>query len=192
LGELKDFRQHLYEGLELLVETGSLCEAYHSARLAGKYLMNIQGQAEQAVEFLIFSQRHFFEKQEELEVTSRLDRLKKNLSPEVFEAAARRAGTRDPMTTAAMLLEYFSPRDDAESPSESPEQALDDLGDLLTQRETEVLHLLADGLNSREVSEHLVLSVGTVRWYMKQIYSKLDVHSRSEAIARARTLQLIE
>jgi predicted ATPase/DNA-binding CsgD family transcriptional regulator len=62
----------------------------------------------------------------------------------------------------------------------------------LTEREREILRLIADGLNSREVAEQLVLSVGTVRWYLKQIYSKLDAHSRSEAIAHARELGLLD
>ncbi len=61
----------------------------------------------------------------------------------------------------------------------------------LTQRELEILRLTADGLNSREVAERLVLSVETIRWYLKLIYSKLDVHSRSEAIARAKALNLL-
>lgn len=62
---------------------------------------------------------------------------------------------------------------------------------LLTGRELEILQLSADGLNSREIAERLVLSVGTVRWYLKQIYSKLDAHSRSQAIAHARSLGLL-
>ena len=39
-------------------------------------------------------------------------------------------------------------------------------------------------LASALIAEQLVLSVGTVRWYIKQIYGKLDAHSRAEAIAR--------
>ncbi len=61
----------------------------------------------------------------------------------------------------------------------------------LTEREIEIVQLLADGLNSREIAERLFLSVETIRWYIKIIYSKLDVHSRSEAIARAKELNLL-
>ncbi len=61
----------------------------------------------------------------------------------------------------------------------------------LTEREVEILHLIAAGLNSREIAERLILSVETIRWYIKIIYSKLDVHSRSEAIARAKELNLL-
>jgi non-specific serine/threonine protein kinase len=62
---------------------------------------------------------------------------------------------------------------------------------LLTEREIEILRLVADGLNSREIAEALVLSVGTVRWYIKEIYSKLDAHSRAQALARAKALKLL-
>jgi DNA-binding CsgD family transcriptional regulator len=63
--------------------------------------------------------------------------------------------------------------------------------DFLSEREREIIQLIADGLNSREIAEQLHLSVTTVRWYLRQIYSKLDVHSRAECIARARTLELL-
>ena len=60
-----------------------------------------------------------------------------------------------------------------------------------SQRELEILHLLADGLNSREIAQRLYLSVTTIRWYQRQLYSKLDAHTRSEAIARARELKIL-
>jgi len=58
----------------------------------------------------------------------------------------------------------------------------------LTERELEILHLLATGLTNREIAEALVLTPGTVRWYLNQIYSKLHVKSRTQAIIRAREL----
>ena len=64
-------------------------------------------------------------------------------------------------------------------------------GSDLSEREREILRLLADGLNSREMAEGLFLSVQTIRWYLKNIYSKLDAHSRSEALARAKSLNLL-
>lgn len=66
-----------------------------------------------------------------------------------------------------------------------------DLPDPLTERELEIIGLVADGLTSQEIADSLMLSKGTIRWYRKQIYSKLHVHSRSEAIARAKELNLL-
>lgn len=62
----------------------------------------------------------------------------------------------------------------------------------LTKREMEILRLFAQGLSDREIAQKLVLAQGTVKWYNKQLYSKLDVHSRAEAVARARELGLLE
>jgi ATP/maltotriose-dependent transcriptional regulator MalT len=65
------------------------------------------------------------------------------------------------------------------------------LPDALTIRELEVLGLMATGLSNRAIAEQLVISVGTAKWYVSQILSKLAVNSRTQAIARARELQLI-
>ena len=61
--------------------------------------------------------------------------------------------------------------------------------DRITDREMEILKLLADGLTNREIAECLVLTVGTVKWYNRQIYGKLEVKNRTQAVARARKLQ---
>ena len=61
----------------------------------------------------------------------------------------------------------------------------------LTARESEVLCLIGRGLDNREIAERLVVSLDTVRWYSKQIYSKLNVHSRTEAVIRAGELGLL-
>jgi predicted ATPase/DNA-binding CsgD family transcriptional regulator len=60
----------------------------------------------------------------------------------------------------------------------------------LTGRETEILQLIFEGLSNREIAERLVLSPGTVKWYTGQIYAKLGVSTRTQAIARARQLGL--
>jgi len=61
----------------------------------------------------------------------------------------------------------------------------------LTPRETEVLALIEEGLSNREIAERLVLTVGTVKWYASQIYSKLGVQNRSEAVYVARQFDLL-
>ncbi|NIV35261.1 MAG: HTH domain-containing protein, partial [Anaerolineae bacterium] len=54
----------------------------------------------------------------------------------------------------------------------------------LSERELEVLRLLATTRSAPEIAEQLVISVNTVRSHIKSIYSKLDVHRRMEAIQR--------
>jgi LuxR family maltose regulon positive regulatory protein len=60
--------------------------------------------------------------------------------------------------------------------------------DALTQREREVLRLLVEGASNREIAEHLVLSVNTVKKHVFNICCKLHVQSRTQAIAKARKL----
>ena len=61
----------------------------------------------------------------------------------------------------------------------------------LTPREREVLHLLSEGASNREIARRLVLSTGTVKKYVYNICGKLGVQSRTQALARARTLHLL-
>lgn len=62
----------------------------------------------------------------------------------------------------------------------------------LSKRAVEILRLLAEGLADREIAERLVMTVNTVKWYNRQIYSILGVGNRSQAIARARELHLLD
>ena len=61
----------------------------------------------------------------------------------------------------------------------------------LSERELEVLRLMADGLKHKEVAETLVISLNTVRHHTRNIYGKLDVNSRVQAIARAHDVGLL-
>ncbi len=61
----------------------------------------------------------------------------------------------------------------------------------LSEREGEVLRLLASALSTEEIAHKLYLSVHTVRSHIKSLYSKLNVHNRYQAIERARELDLL-
>jgi ATP/maltotriose-dependent transcriptional regulator MalT len=61
----------------------------------------------------------------------------------------------------------------------------------LTKRELQILRLLASQLSVDEIAAELVISSGTVRTHTKNLYSKLDVHSRFEAIQRGKDLNLL-
>jgi two-component system response regulator DevR len=62
----------------------------------------------------------------------------------------------------------------------------------LTPREKEVLRLMAQGVSSRDIAADLGISYATVRTHIRSFGSKLGVHSKLEAIAKARELALIE
>ncbi len=65
------------------------------------------------------------------------------------------------------------------------------LAEPLTERELEVLHLLPTHLSSTEMAEELFVAASTVRSHIKSIYGKLNVHSRGDAVQRARELGLL-
>ena len=60
----------------------------------------------------------------------------------------------------------------------------------LNQHEREILQRLSTGLSDQQIADELFLSVNTVKWYNRQIYSKLGVSSRTQAIAYAAGLQV--
>ena len=63
-------------------------------------------------------------------------------------------------------------------------QSLSELN-ALTDREREVLDLLAQGLTNKEIAEKLIITTNTVKRHLKAIFEKLDVHTRSAATAKA-------
>ncbi len=66
-----------------------------------------------------------------------------------------------------------------------------DLVEPLSERELEVLQVMAEGLTYNEIAERLFVSINTVRYHVKNIYSKLGVDNRAKALDRARELALI-
>ena len=63
--------------------------------------------------------------------------------------------------------------------------------DPLSERELQVLHLLESSLTSVEIGRELYISQNTTRTHLRNIYSKLGVHGRIEAIQKAKELELI-
>jgi LuxR family maltose regulon positive regulatory protein len=85
------------------------------------------------------------------------------------------------------LLSHFA----AELPSKSNQPSGSTLIEPLTERELEILQLIAQGLSNREISERLFLALSTVKGYNRIIFDKLQVQRRTEAVARARQLGLL-
>jgi len=61
----------------------------------------------------------------------------------------------------------------------------------LSERELEVLHLIAEGFSNAEIAEKLVIAQGTVKRHINNIYGKLGVQSRTQAVARSREMGLL-
>jgi LuxR family maltose regulon positive regulatory protein len=65
------------------------------------------------------------------------------------------------------------------------------LSSRLASREIDILTMVGGGLRNREIGERLGLTEGTVKWYMQQIYDKLGVRRRPQAVLRARQFGLL-
>jgi LuxR family maltose regulon positive regulatory protein len=61
----------------------------------------------------------------------------------------------------------------------------------LTERELEVLQLVAEGLSNKEIAQRLSISLRTVKWHTSNIYGKLGVKNRTQAVAKARSLAVL-
>ena len=65
------------------------------------------------------------------------------------------------------------------------------LVDPLSERELEVLQLIANGLSNQEIGRKLFLATSTVKRHVNNIYAKLNVHSRTQAVAKGKELKVL-
>jgi len=118
--------------------------------------------------------------------------LKGNFPGDVYEAAWARGKKLDIDEVFQHLLDSVSEQDISVSPLPLISMTANDkLLEPLTERELEVLHLIADGYSNKELCDILFVSKNTVRSHLKHLYSKLDVDSRTRAVATARELGLL-
>ncbi|MEK8126672.1 LuxR C-terminal-related transcriptional regulator [Paenibacillus filicis] len=108
------------------------------------------------------------------------DYLKKVLA--AFEAAE----PKDEIASGGRPPQPAQPRTGSRT-----ESILDSLIEPLSERELEVLNLIAQGLSNREISERLFIALTTVKGHNRIIFDKLQVKRRTEAVARARNLGLL-
>ncbi len=87
---------------------------------------------------------------------------------------------------ARRLLEAFSMAGPEQRDRSKPRIPESEWCEPLSERELEVLQLIAEGLTNQEIANRLYLSLNTVKVHTRNIYSKLDAHHRADAIARAR------
>ncbi len=114
-----------------------------------------------------------------------------SLSPEVVDgvnAIIQKATAKNPAERYSDVLEMAADfRRETDLSQRSPESIVEQL----TLREQEVLQMITEGLSNKEIAENLFVTMATVKWHIRQLYQKLHVRSRVQAIMRARSLQLI-
>jgi len=118
----------------------------------------------------------------ELTKPSRLIRIFLEWGTPMRELLAR-AVSVDP-AYVGQLLKAFDAESDAFASSLESVQ--------LTARENEILQLISAGLSNKQIEETLLVSKNTVRTHIKNLYNKLDVNSRTQAVQKARQLALLD
>ncbi|MCA9904904.1 MAG: tetratricopeptide repeat protein, partial [Anaerolineae bacterium] len=107
------------------------------------------------------------------------------LSQDDFAIALQRGFALTPESAVALVEPFKADLEIAQPKIPQP------LVDPLSQRELEVLVLIADGLTNWQIADQLYIGVSTVKKHINHIYSKLDVTHRAQAVARARTLNFL-
>jgi predicted ATPase/DNA-binding CsgD family transcriptional regulator len=175
---LRYFLRSLEESLDLKLERFLLYAAYGAARA-----LTALGDLERAFAFDTVAY-HFFTI---LPGQFFGIQFEHDLSADRFEEIRERSKTIEPKPILERLLNELAATLSGLAISEVSQSATD----LLTEREVEILQRVSVGMSNRDIAEALFLSTGTVKWYLSQIYSKLGVNSRTQAVARAREMQLI-
>jgi len=89
------------------------------------------------------------------------------------------------------LLAAFPVEKSEQVPQLHPQSQESDWVEPLSDRELEVLHLIAEGLSRQEIAAKLVLSLNTVKTHTRNIYGKLGVNNQMQAVRKARVLGLL-
>jgi LuxR family maltose regulon positive regulatory protein len=105
----------------------------------------------------------------------------------LYEAAARGVAP----DYVRRLLAAFPVAESEQAHPSTTQAPKPDLIEPLSERELEVLQLIAEGLTNQEIASRLFLALNTVKAHTRNIYGKLGVHNRTQAVARARALGIL-
>jgi ATP/maltotriose-dependent transcriptional regulator MalT len=122
------------------------------------------------------------------QLPSALDEARAQLSSDAYNAALAAGSAWTPPALGMALMDELA----ALLTTTPHAPASQHLPEALSERELEVLRLMADGLSNSEIAERLVVTTGTVKKHLNNIYGKLGVERRTQALLRAQELRLIE
>lgn len=185
LGEYQEARQFLASALRLAIQTHSISKVLDA--LSGISELWMQEHVQEPALYLLALVLHHPAANYETKDRAKalFAQLEDQLSPQSVSDAVHWYKTRQLEGLVQDLLDNQLSVQAVSPVGEQPTY------DLLSKRELEVLRLLADGLSNREIAERLFLAVSTVKWHIGEIFSKLYVANRTQAVARARALKLL-
>ena len=106
-------------------------------------------------------------------------------------ADAVRRGRGPTEAGSPSYLAYLLPETGIRPETASVQAAAADLPEPPTGREVEILRLIAAGMRNQAIADHLFISLSTVKRHIANVYGKLGVNHRTEAVARANELDLL-
>ena len=184
MGHYGEARRYLREALQL--------SSQHMVSLTPLIFVGIgelflqTGKRARGIELLALALRHPASEQDTKERAQRL----LNQYQVTAEAAQQVSTNLDFNAVTTALLDELLVAEGQPLTSQTP-QAGETLIEPLSDREQEILALIANERSNREIADQLLLPVATVNWYLTHIYSKLGVQDRRLAILRARQLNLL-
>lgn len=197
-GAYQDARSHLWHALQIAADMPVVLLKLATVTSSATFLLQTD-HMQQGIELLTFVLHHPACDQETRQRASQTREQFHATVESAALAAAEQQGRSLDLDAAVQLAQQALNRVDnkatrvaeaeaAPSALDGPEQpALD----ALTERECEILRLIAEGCSNHEIAHRLVLSVSTIKWYTSQIYSKLGVRSRTQALAQAHARGLL-
>ncbi|MHB8627190.1 MAG: helix-turn-helix transcriptional regulator [Aggregatilineales bacterium] len=186
LGDYAEARQYFSAALNLAMQIRGTPSALDALTGIADLLMHQQNW-EPALQLLAFVLRHRATSHDtKRRAQSLFAQLQAQLPSKVVAAAIER-GKSDQLDAVvrALLDNQLSNRSEVYATDQPASNHL-------TEREREILRLMADGLSNQAIAERLFLTVGTVKWYSHEIYAKLHASSRTQAIIQAKALNLLK
>jgi len=194
-------RQHFQQALQIATDIGFVPLVLSLLTDIGNLLLE-SGQVELGLELLALAAHHpASEHETKAQARQILHNRQATVSPALFAGATRRGRDSNLETIVTTVqAELATPFDREEhvgrhrqgSKEPPPLSRSAVLVEPLTSRELEVLQLMAEGRTNQQIAAELIISVGTAKWYTSEIYGKLNVNNRTQAVARARELGLLQ
>jgi predicted ATPase/DNA-binding NarL/FixJ family response regulator len=194
LGDLEQGRDYLLRALDI-ADAMQFVPLLFDVLLGVGELMIAGKDVEAGVEILAFVSQHpNAQHATRQQVDGLIEQVSGQLSKSALSGTRRRASghqLENVLAAVRSALEQAQSQGEVVGASRVGAAASATKNDLLSEREVAVLQLIANGRTNRQVAEALDIRVGTAKWYTSQIYSKLSVKNRTEAVARARTLGVL-
>jgi ATP/maltotriose-dependent transcriptional regulator MalT len=183
LGEYPAARRHFHETLQRVISAQMIPLALSVLTSIGDLLLKT-GEQERAVELLAVALDHAASDHETKQRAQQL------LAREhiTFDQLPERGAGDDFNALALLLLDELSANQESPGTGQSADWLLIDP---LSVRELEVLRLMAAGLSNAEIAQALYIALATVKVHSRNIFSKLNVSSRTQAIAQSQKLKLL-